>query len=104
MKDETDRFSNAVPNAMSVFNWSCREDLHYARDGKKRSGKNTEICLSNPLMSIIRGSKQGVDRATLTKKTGFEGRKVGDIVYRKLECLVVCARDMGVEGNENHIW
>ena len=34
------------------------------------------------VLAIITGSKKGVDGATLRKKTGFEGRKIRDIVYR----------------------
>jgi len=37
---------------------------------------------SDMVLAIITRSKRGVDGATLRKKTGFEGRKIRDIVYR----------------------
>ncbi|MBL7225469.1 MAG: hypothetical protein ISS59_04990 [Desulfobacteraceae bacterium] len=37
---------------------------------------------SDTVLAIIARSKKGVDGATLRKKTGFEGRKIRDIVYR----------------------
>jgi len=36
---------------------------------------------SDAVLAIIRRYKKGVDGATLRKKTGFEGRKIRDIVY-----------------------
>jgi len=32
-------------------------------------------------MALIMSSKKGIDTATLEKKTGFKGRKIGDIIY-----------------------
>ena len=37
---------------------------------------------SDTVLKIVRRSKKGVNRAAVIKKTGFEGRKVGDILYR----------------------
>ena len=37
---------------------------------------------SDAVLAIIRRYKKGVDGASLRKKTGFEGRKIRDIVYR----------------------
>ncbi len=37
---------------------------------------------SDAVLAIIKRFKKGVDGATLRKKTGFEGRKMRDIVYR----------------------
>lgn len=37
---------------------------------------------SDAVLAIIKRYKKGVDGATLRKKTGFEGRKMRDIVYR----------------------
>ena len=37
---------------------------------------------SDMVLAIITRSKKGVGGATLRKKTGFEGRKIRDIVYR----------------------
>ena len=37
---------------------------------------------SDAVLAIIKRFKKGVDGNTLRKKTGFEGRKMRDIVYR----------------------
>ena len=37
---------------------------------------------SDMVLAIITRSKKGANGATLRKKTGFEGRKIRDIVYR----------------------
>jgi hypothetical protein len=47
---------------------------------KARAPKTTSD--SDKVLAIIRRYKKGVDGATLRKKTGFEGRKIRDIVYR----------------------
>ena len=47
---------------------------------KARAPKKTSD--SDAVLAIIKRFKKGVDGATLRKKTGFEGRKMRDIVYR----------------------
>jgi hypothetical protein len=37
---------------------------------------------SDTVLAIIKRSRKGVDTVALRKKTGFEGRKIGDIIYR----------------------
>ena len=49
--------------------------LPKAKTPKKASDSDT-------VLAIITRFKKGVDGATLRKKTGFEGRKIRDIVYR----------------------
>ncbi len=44
--------------------------------------KPTRVSSGDTLLAIIKRSKKGVDTVALRKKTGFEGRKIGDIVYR----------------------
>ncbi len=44
--------------------------------------KPTRVSSSNTVLAIIKRSRKAVDKATLINKTGFEGRKVGDIIYR----------------------
>ena len=41
-----------------------------------------KVSEGDAVLAIIRRYKEGVDGATLRKKTGFEGRKIRDIVYR----------------------
>ena len=44
--------------------------------------KPTKTPARDTVLAIIKGSKKGVDTVALRKKTGFEGRKIGDIIYR----------------------
>jgi septal ring factor EnvC (AmiA/AmiB activator) len=48
------------------------------RPGKKTTGPTA----TDQVISIIKRSKKGVDLATLVKKTGFEDKKVRNIVFR----------------------
>ncbi len=42
----------------------------------------TRVSASETVLAIVKRSRKGIDTATLEKKTGFEGRKVLDIVFR----------------------
>jgi hypothetical protein len=55
-----------------------------ARPAKKRVTKKRapQVSASETVLRIIKRSAKGVDTATLRKKTGFQGRKVRDILYR----------------------
>ena len=44
--------------------------------------KPTKLSASGTVLAIVTRSRKGVDTATLEKKTGFKGRKIGDIIYR----------------------
>jgi hypothetical protein len=43
--------------------------------------KPTKLSASGTVLTIIKRSRKGVDKAALVKKTGFEGRKIWDIIY-----------------------
>ena len=45
----------------------------------KAPGKASD---SDMVLAIIKRFKKGIDGAALRKKTGFEGRKIRDIIYR----------------------
>jgi len=54
-----------------------------AKATKKAAAKKpTTVSSSDTVLAIIKRSTKGIDTATLKKKTGFEGRKIGDIIYR----------------------
>ena len=54
-----------------------------AKAAKKAVAKKpTKLSASVTILAIIKRSRKGVDKATLIKKTGFEARKIGDIIYR----------------------
>jgi len=44
--------------------------------------KPAKLSASETVLSTIKRSRKGVDKATLKKKTGFEDRKIRDITYR----------------------
>ena len=44
--------------------------------------KPAKLSASDTVLGLIKRSKKGVDTVALRKKTGFEGRKIGDIIYR----------------------
>ncbi len=49
---------------------------------KTTAKKATRVPASETVLAIIKRSRKGVDTTALEKKTGFEGRKIGDIIYR----------------------
>ena len=61
---------------------------------KARAPKMTSD--SDAVLAIIKRFKKGVDGATLRKKTGFEGRKMRDIVYRLKKRGQIKTVDKGV--------
>ncbi len=44
--------------------------------------KPTRLSASGTVLAIIKRSRKGIGTAALTKKTGLEGRKIRDIIYR----------------------
>ncbi len=44
--------------------------------------KPAKLTASATVLAIIKRSRKGIDKATLEKKTGFEGRKIRDIIFR----------------------
>ncbi len=44
--------------------------------------KPTRVSSSDTVLAIIKRSSKGIDKATLRNKTGFEGRQIGDIIYK----------------------
>ncbi len=54
-----------------------------AKAAKKPTAKKpTRASASGTVLDIVNRSRKGVDTATLEKKTGFEGRKIRDIIFR----------------------
>ncbi len=44
--------------------------------------KSTRVSASGTVLAIVKRSRKGVDTTALKKKTGFEGRKIRDIIFR----------------------
>ena len=49
---------------------------------KPVAGKVEKVTAADTVLTIIKKSRKGVDKATLRDKTGFEGRKIRDIIYK----------------------
>ncbi len=65
------------------------DKLEKAKPAKKLKTKSAtkakapkKASQGDTILAIIRRSKKGVDRATLIKKSGFEGRRMRDILYK----------------------
>ena len=52
--------------------------------GKKapKKGKSAKPTATDQVLKIIKGSKKGVDTTTLVKKTGFDEKKIQNILFR----------------------
>jgi hypothetical protein len=44
--------------------------------------KRAKLSASGTVLATIKRSRKGVDKASLIKKTGFEDKKIRDIIYR----------------------
>ena len=53
-----------------------------AKAKPKVTKKPVKVSAAATVLAIIKRSRKGVDIATLSKKTGFESRKIGYIVQR----------------------
>ncbi|MFH1243031.1 MAG: hypothetical protein V1689_11800 [Pseudomonadota bacterium] len=49
---------------------------------EKAARKQVRASAVDNVLGAIQGSPKGIDLATLKKKTGLEGRKANDIIYR----------------------
>ena len=59
------------------------EKLDKAKAVKKVVVKNrAKLSASGTVLATIKRSRKGVDKASLIKKTGFEDKKIRDIIYR----------------------
>ena len=52
---------------------------------KTTAKKPTKLSAGGTVLTIIKRSRKGVDKATLVKKTGFEDKKARDITYRLMK-------------------
>jgi DNA replicative helicase MCM subunit Mcm2 (Cdc46/Mcm family) len=65
------------------------DKLEKAKPAKKLKTKSAtkakapkKASQGDTVLAILKRSKKGVDRATLIKKSGFEGRRMRDILYK----------------------
>ena len=58
--------------------------------------KAVQITATDQVLNIINGSKNGVDTATLVKETGFDQKKVRNIVFRTMKQGKIKRADKGI--------
>lgn len=58
--------------------------------------KAVKVTATDQVLKIINRSKKGVDNATLMKKTGFDAKKVRNIVFRTLKEGRIQRADRGI--------
>ena len=49
---------------------------------KAPAKKPAKLSASETVLAIVKRSRKGIDTGTLGKETGFEGRKIRDIIFR----------------------
>jgi len=71
------------PKAKAAKKRVAKKRVAKKRVPKKRVAKKAvRVTAIDTVMGIIKNSRKGVDAGTLRKKTGFEGRKIRDLIYR----------------------
>ena len=58
--------------------------------------KATKVTATDQVLNIINGSKNGVDTATLIKETGFNEKKVRNIVFRTMKQGKITRLEKGI--------
>jgi hypothetical protein len=58
--------------------------------------KAVEVTATDQVLNIINRLKKGVDTATLMKKTGFNQKKVANILYRSFKAGKIKRADKGI--------
>ena len=58
--------------------------------------KAVKVTATDQVLKIINGSKKGVDTATLMKKTGFNQKKVTNILQRTFKAGKIKRADKGI--------
>ena len=69
-----------------------------AKKAAKASAKEqtVKVTATDQVLNIINGSKNGVDTATLVKETGFDQKKVRNIVFRTMKQGKIKRADKGI--------
>jgi len=58
--------------------------------------KATRVTDTDKVLNIIKRSKKGVDAATLKKKTGFNDKKIRNMIYRAIKEGKIQRADRGI--------
>ena len=67
--------------------------MTYTKKAAAKGGKKTD---TDKVLEIIHRSKKGVDTATLMKKTGFDQKKVRNILHRTYKHGKITRAEKGI--------
>ena len=77
------RSKHKIPKKAPVTKTPVKGKALKAKPMKKTVAKKAKkITAIDTVLAIIKRSRKGIDTIALRKKTGFQGRKTGDIIYR----------------------
>ena len=77
------RSKHKIPKKAPVTKTPVKGKALKAKPMKKTVAKKAKkITAIDTVLAIIKRSRKGVDTVALRKKTGFQGRKIRDIIYR----------------------
>ena len=82
-KPKPARSKHKIPKKAPVTKTPVKRKALKAKPMKKTVAKKpAKLSASDTVLGIIKRSRKGVDTVALRKKTGFQGRKIGDTIYR----------------------
>ena len=79
-KGETKRKLKAKPAAKTKT--KAAPTAKAAPKAKKTTAKKAPATAAGTVLAIVNRSKKGVDSATLSEKTGFDNKKIANIVFK----------------------
>jgi predicted transcriptional regulator of viral defense system len=95
LKKDITALSKRVDNLLKEFEKDAKAKAPKASKAKAAKAKTvkkapakkraTKVTATDKVLRIINTSKKGVDTATIKKKTGFDDRKVRNIIFRTLK-------------------
>ena len=99
VKSKSKKASKATTKAKAAKKPAKRAAVKTARKPAKKAAKKKEVGAvtdSDKVLEIIGGSKKGVGTAVIMEKTGFNPKKVANIVYRLRKQGRINSVDKGV--------
>ena len=109
LKKDITAIGKKVENLLKEFEKSGKTKLTKASKAKAVKAKPTkkapkapvkkkavEVTATDQVLKIINRSKKGVDTAILMKKTGFNQKKVANILYRSFKAGKIKRADKGI--------
>ena len=83
LERKLDKFLNAIEKSRTKAAKASKAKAVKAPQEKAAAKKKgTKVTATDQVLNIINRSKKGVDMATLMKKTGFDQKKLRNIIHR----------------------